>query len=86
MELQVLKFKHLSKVYRKLTDGILQQICVGKHFLLFDELAGQEQHSYICQSGPPFGRSDELILANLDFLVRIVLLAVRHILNHIFAV
>ena len=83
MKLQVLKLKHLSKVYRKLTDGILQQICVGKHFLLFDELAGQEQHSYICQSGPPFGRSDELILANLEFLVRIVLLAVCHILNHI---
>ena len=49
MKLQVLKLKHLSKVYRKLTDGILQQICVGKHFLLFDELAGQEQHSYISQ-------------------------------------
>jgi len=81
MKLQVLKFKHLSKVYRKLTDGILQQICVGKHFLLFDELAGQEQ-----QVRTPFGRSDELILANLEFLVRIVLLAVCHILNHIFAV
>jgi len=39
----------LQKINLFITDGILQQICVGKHFLLFDELAGQEQHSYISQ-------------------------------------
>ena len=55
----------LQKINLFKNDGILQLICVGKHFLLFDELAGQEQHSY--QPGPPFGRSDELILANLEF-------------------
>ena len=48
-EIASVKVQTSVESLQKLTDGILQQICVGKHFLLFDELAGQEQHSYISQ-------------------------------------
>ena len=93
MKLQVLKFKHhfhqlsaynLSKVNRKSTSDwwYLTTNLRWKTFFVIWWIGGAGT-ALIYQPGPPFGRSDELILANLDFLVRIVLFTVRHILNHI---